>query len=86
MEKIEGSLPSAKTSWWNSVSMWRAAAIMLLGLSSYLLMTRTTTVRASNRQLASEFKDLDAFYSNQISEKAELVSQFQLEKVRPMMM
>ena len=78
--KIEAGLSSHRTRWWNMVSVWRAAAIILFGLSSYLLITRTAPINKTNRQLASEFKDLDAFYSNQITEKAELVSQFQIEQ------
>lgn len=78
--KIEAGLSSNKTIWWNSVSIWRAAAIILLGISSYLLISRTAPINKTNRQLATEFKDLDAFYSNQIIEKAELVSQFQIEQ------
>lgn len=78
--KIEAGLTSNKAIWWNSVSVWRAAAIILLGICSYLLITRTAPINTTNRQLAIEFKDLDAFYNNQITEKAELVSQYQIEQ------
>lgn len=77
--KVENSLPKQKVTWWNSVTIWRAAAILLLGLSSYLWVVQNKSISPSNKQLTSEFKDLDTFYNRQITEKAELVSQFQLE-------
>lgn len=78
--KIETALGQGKRSWWNSVAMWRAAAIFLFGLSAYLLGTQQSKPTLATGQLSSEFKDLDAFYNDQIIEKAELVSQFQRER------
>ncbi|MCA4899454.1 MAG: hypothetical protein ACK514_10785 [Bacteroidota bacterium] len=78
--KIEAALNQGKTSWWNSVTMWRAAAIILFGVSGYLLGTHQSKPTLATRQLSSEFKDLDAFYNDQIIEKAEMVSQFQRER------
>jgi hypothetical protein len=76
---IENSLPKARVVWWNSVTLWRAAAILLMGLSSYLLISPNKQGLQSTKQLTNEFKDLDTFYNTQITEKVELVSQFQLE-------
>jgi hypothetical protein len=78
--KIESALSDRKSGWWNSVVLWRAAAIILLGLSAYLLGTQQSKPTLAMGQLSSEFKDLDAFYNDQIIEKAELVSQFQRER------
>jgi hypothetical protein len=62
----------------NSVSFWRAAAIVLLGLSAYLLITRNYS--KSNKQEIAEaqgFSDLEKYYSTQISEKMEMVHRYQ---------
>jgi hypothetical protein len=80
-KKIEGSLPSKSVSLWNSVSLWRAAAILLLGVAGYLFFApqgiRNNKIETA--QIKGEFKDLEVFYSNQIVEKKELVNQFQTE-------
>lgn len=78
--KIEAALGKSKIGWWNSVGIWRAAAIVLFGVSAYLLGTRQSKPLPGASQLSSEFRDLDAFYNSQIIEKAELVSQFQRER------
>ncbi|MFM9836655.1 MAG: hypothetical protein ACKVOQ_00240 [Cyclobacteriaceae bacterium] len=80
-EKIESNLLSKSVSLWNSVTLWRAAAILLLGISSYLFFA-PQGIRSNKIETAlikGEFKDLEVFYSNQIVEKKELVSQFQTE-------
>jgi hypothetical protein len=78
-KKIESNLPSKSVSLWNSVSLWRAAAILLLGVSGYLFFAPQgiRNNRIETAQIKGEFKDLEVFYSNQIVEKKELVSQFQ---------
>jgi hypothetical protein len=59
---------------WDSIVMWRAAAILLMGLSLYLMMPR---VSESKRDLAlKEFTDVEQFYIQQISEKTELIEDF----------
>jgi hypothetical protein len=80
-KKIESNLPGRSVSLWNSVTMWRAAAILLLGVSSYLFFAPQATKKnkIETAQIKGEFKDLEVFYSNQIVEKKELVSQFQTE-------
>jgi hypothetical protein len=68
------------TSLWNSVVLWRSAAILLLSLSTFLFFSPIG--RESKKEQAAirvEFKDLEAYYSNQIYEKKELVTQFQAE-------
>jgi hypothetical protein len=80
-KKIESSLSGKSVSLWNSVTVWRAAAIVLLGLSSYLFFTAQDLKnnKVETAQIKGDFKDLELFYSNQIVEKKELVSQFQSE-------
>ena len=60
---------------WNSVSIWRTAAVMLLGLSVYLFFSKQNH-RPVPRQEAmqQDFSDIEAFYVAQISEKVALIS------------
>jgi hypothetical protein len=80
-KKIESNLPGRSVSLWNSVVVWRAAAIVLLGVSGYLFFApqgfRNNKIETA--QIKGDFKDLEIFYSNQIVEKKELVTQFQTE-------
>ncbi len=80
-KKIESSLPSKSVSLWNSVSLWRAAAILFFGVSGYLLFAPQgiRNNKMERAQIKGEFKDLEVFYSNQIVEKKELVNKFQAE-------
>jgi hypothetical protein len=72
---IEPHLPAGGTSWWNKVVLWRAAAILFLGISSYLFFTNRPA--SADRQalgLLGEFAYLENFYNEQITEKVELIS------------
>jgi hypothetical protein len=60
---------------WNSIVMWRAAAILLMGLSIYLLMQRAPELKQRDLAL-NEFTDVEKFYVAQISEKTELIEAF----------
>jgi hypothetical protein len=79
--KIENNLPDKSISLWNSVTLWRAAAILLLGVSGYLFFAPQVAEnnKIESAQIKGDFKDLEVFYSNQIVEKKELVNQFQSE-------
>jgi hypothetical protein len=79
--QIEGQLPGKSVSLWNSVAVWRAAALVLMGLSIYLLFVSqgVKNTKVETAQIKGDFNDLEVFYSNQIVEKKELVSQFQSE-------
>jgi len=61
---------------WNSIGVWRIAAALLLGFSSYLLISKETAGRRDKEmtRLQVEFNDLEYFYSNQIAEKIEMIS------------
>lgn len=78
---IEKNLPGKSVSLWNSLMIWRAAAILLLGVSSYLFFMprEIKSNKIETTQIKGEFKDLELFYNNQIVEKRELVNQFQTE-------
>jgi hypothetical protein len=67
--------------WYNSLTLWRAAAVIFMALSVYLLMPAN---QAQQRQLASEnevvlkeFTDVENFYVQQISEKVQLIDGFE---------
>lgn len=78
-KKIEASLPGrGRQVFWNSVTLWRAAALVFFGLSAYLLITRNYS--RPNRQEIAEiqgFNDLENYYSLQISEKMDMVHRYQ---------
>ncbi|MGC4023047.1 MAG: hypothetical protein QM734_14430 [Cyclobacteriaceae bacterium] len=80
-EKIIGARPrQPKLMVLNSVSFWRAAALILLGLSSYLLVTKNYAV--PNKKEVAEmqgFSDLEMYYSSQISEKMKLISLYEAQ-------
>lgn len=78
-KKIENALPKvSKQIFWNSVSLWRAAAIIFFGLSAYLLLSKNYS-RPNKQEIAEiqGFNDLESFYSSQISEKMDMVHRYQ---------
>jgi hypothetical protein len=76
-KKIEASLGFHSKNWWNAVGVWRAAAVVFMMLSAYLLIPKTATQQPKASDLAaSEFKDVEEFYFQQISEKVELIDDF----------
>jgi hypothetical protein len=55
-------------SFWNSITLWRAAAVVLLGLCIYLAVPKF--VDRNEKSIAlNEFKDIESFYISQIAEK-----------------
>lgn len=64
---------------WNSVSVWRAAAVILLGICAYLALPRFQN--SKERALAlSEFKDVESFYVSQINTKIGLIEDLRGEE------
>lgn len=61
-----------KASLWNSLMLWRAAAVLLLGVCIYLALPRVTEHR-ENKLALNEFKDIETFYTTQISEKVDML-------------
>lgn len=60
---------------WNSVSLWRAAAVIFIGASVYLFFSRQPPLKEVNPLTnQQDFKDIESFYTAQISEKAALIS------------
>lgn len=63
-----------KVSLWNSLALWRSAAIILLGVSAYLFFVQAGPI-TGKEDLASqqEFLDVESYYTSQISEKVLLI-------------
>ena len=74
-ERIESSLRWRRKPFSDPVVLWRAAAIFFMALSLYLLIPRDGS-RLENTQAMKEFSDVEAFYTQQISQKVELIGQF----------
>ena len=75
-KRIEGSLTFGSQRGWNAVVWWRAAAIIFMALSLYLLIPKSG-IKTQNAEVATnEFNDVEAFYVQQISEKVELIDGF----------
>lgn len=55
---------------WNSVSVWRAAAVILLGVCIYLAVPKLQDRRESAMAL-NEFRDIESFYISQIANKVD---------------
>jgi len=75
-KKIEATLPASKTiSLWNSVSLWRAAAAVFLGLATYFFVTgnQSSLQKREMAMLQGEFSDLEVYYSSEIAEKVSLI-------------
>jgi hypothetical protein len=76
---IEANI-KARQKWFNTVSFWRAAAIILFGISSFMIANSflaKNSVRKESLVVQKDFGDLESFYSSQISEKMDLVQRFQ---------
>jgi hypothetical protein len=75
-KNIEASLKFNSGGLWNSVTLWRAAAVVFMALSTYLLIPKQIFKSEGSDQTA-EFRDVEAFYFQQISDKVELIEGFQ---------
>jgi hypothetical protein len=77
---VESSLgPDKKrVSLWNYTPLWRAASIILRALTGYLLIPKqqATAPHRDNAIALGDFKDVEAFYTKQISEKVDLIDTF----------
>jgi hypothetical protein len=75
-KNIEASINFSSRSWWNSVGLWRAAAVIFMVLSVYLIIPKPVIKTKATELAASEFNDVEAFYFQQISEKVDLIDGF----------
>jgi hypothetical protein len=74
---IDASMRFASPGLWNSLGLWRAAAVIFMMLSVYLLIPKPVIKSDKTELAANEFRDVEAFYFEQISEKIELIDGFQ---------
>jgi hypothetical protein len=76
---IEGQLPEKRLRLWSNVIVWRAAAILFLSLSVFLLASRnySPSTGSDRAKLQVEFMDLEKFYNGQIADKIEMISNIQ---------
>ncbi len=73
---IEASMKFSSRGWWNSVGLWRAAAVIFMALSIYLIIPKSIIKTQASDHAANEFNDVEAFYFQQISEKVDLIDGF----------
>lgn len=67
-----------RNSWWSSVTIWRAAAVLFMGLSAYLFVAKSNPTRpADAAQWQGELRDVETFYKEQIAEKVALIENFE---------
>jgi hypothetical protein len=64
---------------WNALPLWRAAAIVFMALSAYLMIPKNQ-ISPQNRATLNEFNDVEAFYFAQISQKVELIDGFKMSE------
>jgi hypothetical protein len=82
-QRIEAELPHAKqkqTTLWNSVAVWRAAAILFMGMSVVFFVNGSRGPRESSNEATSslslqkEFTNLESFYSSEIASKVAMIN------------
>ena len=77
-KRVEASLPGKHSaSWWNSVVVWRAAALIFMAMSVYQFIPKDVTKQHNNDLTLRDFNDVETFYVEQISEKTELIDALQ---------
>jgi hypothetical protein len=75
-KNIENNLRLSKPSFWNQVAVWRAAAVVFMVLSGYLMIPKNQ-LTPQNDAAMKEFSETESFYIKQISEKVELIGEFE---------
>jgi hypothetical protein len=73
---IEHSMRFSRRPWKNPLVLWRAAAIFFMVLSGYLMLPKEPA-RADQSLALKEFSDVEAFYFQQISNKVDMIHEFQ---------
>ncbi|MFN3840914.1 MAG: hypothetical protein ACK4RF_09420 [Cyclobacteriaceae bacterium] len=69
--RIRNSL-KGKTRWFNAMPFWRAAAVLFMAATASLAAQHMVD-RKSDTRVISEFRDVEAFYLNQIASRIELI-------------
>lgn len=73
--RVESGMDFHKPSFWNSVSLWRAAAIVFMAASAYLLYSKFDKPVQQDVAM-NDFADVEEFYFAEISEKTALIEEF----------
>lgn len=77
-KNIEASVAFQRGGWWNSLTLWRVAAVIFMALSAYLIFPKEGSKPHPTSEIAlNEFNDVEAFYIQQISEKVDMIDEFQ---------
>jgi hypothetical protein len=74
-ENIRKTLPGSSSPWYDNLMLWRAAAVIFMVLSLYLLIPKSTQTTDSSKLAVTEFNDVEAFYTMEISEKVALIEE-----------
>jgi hypothetical protein len=76
--RIEANLPGAGKLGWNSLTMWRMAAMLFMGLSLYLFIDGRPDREDQKvaKQLQGEFMDLESYYAKEIAKKVALIDEY----------
>jgi uncharacterized protein YfkK (UPF0435 family) len=68
---------------WNSVMVWRAAAVIFMALSLYLLIPKNDNVQLANanaeENVLTDFQDVEKFYVTEISNKVSMINGFDVD-------
>src|SRR6187402_2363486 len=80
-KEIDAALPGMKhKSFWNSVALWRVAAIFFMGLSVYFFVAKPQAEGAkesvSALKLQKDFTSLESFYSSEIANKIAMINDY----------
>jgi hypothetical protein len=75
---VESSMGLAKKriSLWNYTPLWRAASLLLLAATGYLLIPKHHAAAPRDTASLGDFRDVEAFYTKEISEKEDLIDAF----------
>jgi hypothetical protein len=75
-ENIRKTLPMKAQRWYDSLWLWRAAAVVFMALSLYLIIPKNSASSDTSKIAVNEFNDVEEFYTTQISQKVALIKEF----------
>ncbi|HEX5167711.1 MAG TPA: hypothetical protein VFW11_00955 [Cyclobacteriaceae bacterium] len=76
-KNIDASLKLKQPSLWNSIIIWRAAAVIFMCLSGYLLLPKGNGQLRDQKETLQEFNAVEEFYVQQISDKVKLIDEYE---------
>ena len=79
---IDAGLPLGKQQrLWNSLTLWRAAAVLFMGLSIYFFVSKPAGNEAKESvasiSLQNDFSNLETFYSSEIASKVAMINDYE---------